>query len=66
MLEIRTQILKTKLLCEKACKIKNQEDKSLRGTDGTGQYANFQLMSNNSVARPVLVRPYRTGEETAF
>ena len=35
MLEIRTQILQTKLLCAMACKIKKKEDKSLRKTDGT-------------------------------
>ena len=44
------------------------EDKSLRGTDRTGQYANFLLIRNNSVVilRPVVIRFYRTGEETAF
>ena len=47
---------------------KRKEDKSRRKTDGTGQYANFVLMRNNSVVilRPVLVKFYRTGEETAF
>ena len=64
MLEIRTWILQTKLLCAKACR----EDKSLRGTDGTGQHENFLLMHNNSVVirGQVLVRIYRIGEETAF
>ena len=45
MLEIRTWILQTMLLCAKA----GREDKSLRGTDGTGQHENFLLMHNNSV-----------------
>ena len=53
---------------QKARKNKKKEDKRLKVTDGTGQYANFLLMPNNSVVilRPVLVRFYRTGEETAF
>ena len=49
MLEKRTKILQTKLLCAKACRIKKKEDKSLRGTDGTHRYANLILMRNNSV-----------------
>ena len=38
-------------------KEKGKEDKSLRKTDGTGQYANFVLMRNNSVVilRPILI-----------
>ena len=50
------------------CKGVKKEDKSLRGTDGTGQYTNFLLMRNNSVVilRAVLVRFHRTGEETGF
>ena len=57
MLETRTWILQTKLLCAKACKINKTEDKKLRKTDGTGQYANFVLMSNNSVVilTPILI-----------
>ena len=68
MLKIRSYILQTKLLCAKAYKVKNQGEYSLRGTDRIGQYANFLLMGNNSVViqRPVLVRFYRNGEETAF
>ena len=69
MLEIRTQILPSRLLCAKACKIKKKKkDKSLRVTDKTGQYATFLPMRNSSVVilRPVLVRFYRTGEETVF
>ena len=51
-----------------AYKIRQKEDKSLRGTDGTGQYAKLSFMWNNSVVilRPVLVRFYRTGEEPTF
>ena len=45
VLEIRTKILQTKLLCAKESKIKIKEDKSLRITDGTGQHVNFLLMS---------------------
>ena len=50
------------------CKAVKKEDNSLRGTDGTGQYANFLRLRNNSVVilRAVLARFYRTGEETAF
>ena len=55
-------------------KIKKKEDKRLRGTDGTGltqqvsmktfySYATFSVVV---ILRPVLVRFYRTGEETAF
>ena len=69
MLEISTLILQTKYLRAKTCQIKKKVDKSLRKTDGTGQYANFVLMRNNLcviILKPVLVRFYRTGEESAF
>ena len=79
MIEKRTKILQTKLLWAKACKNKNQEDKSLRET---GQYAYFLLVRNNSVAsgfsadfcmqngglggnKKSLVQFYRSGEENA-
>ena len=53
---------------QRRVKLRKKEDKRLRGIDGTGQYASFLLMHNNSVVilRPVLVRFYRTGEETTF
>ena len=41
MLEIRTKIFQPKVLCTKTCKIKKKQDKSLRGTVRTGQYAHF-------------------------
>lgn len=41
-------ILQAKALCAKPCKNENRQDKSLRGTDGAGQY--MQQFCDHSVA----------------